>query len=80
VDFVEKCKSDHLERGRAFESYSGRVDEVLDSTKKQLKKITNELNGAEAQRSVGPLIQDLSLDAFVDRFKTDCTTYIQAAA
>jgi len=29
---------------------------------------------------VGPLVQDLNLDAFVDRFKNDCTTYIKEAA
>jgi serine phosphatase RsbU (regulator of sigma subunit) len=61
-------------------NYASRIDEVIEGTKKHIKKITTEFTDEESQRAVGPLAQTLNLDAFVDRFQNDCSTYIKAAA
>jgi len=48
ADLIERYKTDHVERGRGFQNYAGRIDEVIDSTKKHIKKITNEFTDEEA--------------------------------
>jgi hypothetical protein len=77
---VERCKLDHVERGRAFNNLSVRVEEVIDTTKSSLRQIAGDFSDNEAQRDVGPLTQAVSFDDLADKFKTDCAARIKAAA
>jgi hypothetical protein len=77
---VERCKLDHVERGRAFNNLSVRVEEVMDTTKSSLRQIAGDFSDNEAQRDVGPLTQAVSFDDLADKFKTDCAARIMAAA